>query len=398
MNYHIQGCDHKDIPIANLPSNPPTEERYIENLAYVVASPNITRYKARRTATGISKPSIFSGLPSNRILGIPGCFPLDLMHLISLNIPDLLISLFRGTIDRDKNDKNPWPWAVLKGDTWIAHGAAVARAAPYLPGSFDKAPRNPAEKMSSGYKAWEFLTYMFCLAPAVLYGVLEEPYYGNFCMLAVAVRMAHQRRITKENNCEMHKLFVMFVEGFERIYYRRDASRLHFCRQAIHLLLHIAPEILRVGPLVYFTQWTMERTIGNLGEEVKQPSNPFANLSMRGLRRAKVNALTARCPELDLSNRKPNPRGSQDLGRGFLLLRARDSCKREIKNTSEAAAIRAYFTAASEDLHEEWKPFVERWARVQLPNGQVARSAWKEKQKPLTKVRMARNVKVMKIA
>ncbi len=116
---------------------------------------------------------------------------MDLMHLISLNIPDLFVALFRGSIGRDKRDKAPWPWAVLKGDTWIAHGAAVAAAAPYLPGSFDKAPRNPAEKISSGYKAWEFLTYMFGLAPAVLYGVLPEPYYGNFCMLAVAVRMAH---------------------------------------------------------------------------------------------------------------------------------------------------------------------------------------------------------------
>ncbi len=138
----------------------------------------------------------------------------------------------------------------------------------------------------------------------------------------------------------------------------------------------------------------MERTIGNLGEEVKQPSNPFANLSMRGLRRAENNALIARCPELDLSDKNPKPRGSHDLGGGFQLLRARDRCKRAITNTKEAAAIRAYFAAATTDLDESWNPAVDRWARIRLPNGQVARSAWKEKQKPLNKVRMARNVKV----
>lgn len=37
---------------------------------------------------------------------------------------------------------------------------------------------------------------------------------------------------------------------------------------------------------------------------------------------------------------------------------------------------------------------IARWARLHLPNGQVARSRWKETRKPLTKVRTARNVKV----
>jgi hypothetical protein len=36
---------------------------------------------------------------------------------------------------------------------------------------------------------------------------------------------------------------------------------------------------------------------------------------------------------------------------------------------------------------------VRRWARLRLPNGQVARSMWKESLKPLTKIRIARNVK-----
>ncbi|KAH9941333.1 hypothetical protein B0H21DRAFT_676936, partial [Amylocystis lapponica] len=34
-----------------------------------------------------------------------------------------------------------------------------------------------------------------------------------------------------------------------------------------------------------------------------------------------------------------------------------------------------------------------KWARLRLPNGQVARTAWKEKRKPLHKLRISRNVK-----
>lgn len=99
------------------------------------------------------------------------------MHLPALNIPDLLLSLWRGTIECDRDDnKNLWDWATLKGDVWKNHGCAVAAATPYLPGSFDRPPRNPAEKINSGYKAWEFLLYIYGLGPGLFYDVLPFKY------------------------------------------------------------------------------------------------------------------------------------------------------------------------------------------------------------------------------
>jgi hypothetical protein len=73
-------------------------------------------------------------------------------------------------------------------------------------------------------------------------------------------------------------------------------------------------------------QWTLERTIGNLGEEIKQHSNPFTNLSQWGIRRARVNALKALIPDLepDRMEKKDLPRSSKDLGEGFVLLRAQE--------------------------------------------------------------------------
>ena len=61
----------------------------------------------------------------------------------------------------------PWPWAVLTGDAWVTHGKVVADAARYLPTSFGRTPRNPQEKISSGYKAWEFLYYLYGEGPGV---------------------------------------------------------------------------------------------------------------------------------------------------------------------------------------------------------------------------------------
>jgi hypothetical protein len=135
----------------------------------------------------------------------------------------------------------------------------------------------------------------------------------------------------------------------------------------------------------------MERTIGNLGEEIKQPSNPYANLSQRGVRRCQVNAMKAMFPALDTTDTEAqkSPRGSKDLGDGYVLLRARDEWLHKIDGDA-AAAIRKFLKA--QDATGELT--LKRWARLRLPNGQIARSAWKEKQKPLKNVRMARNVKV----
>lgn len=78
------------------------------------------------------------GLLHASTLGIPRCFGSDIMHLVALNLLDLLLSLWWGAIDCEKTDDHrTWDWAVLKGDVWKTHGDAVAATTPYLPGSFD---------------------------------------------------------------------------------------------------------------------------------------------------------------------------------------------------------------------------------------------------------------------
>jgi hypothetical protein len=99
------------------------------------------------------------------------------MHLLSLNISDLLVNLWWGILDCDKsNDCIVWDWATLRGNVWEMHGCQVAAATPYLSGSFDCPPRDPAEKISNGYKAWDFLMYLFSLGPGLLYNILPEKY------------------------------------------------------------------------------------------------------------------------------------------------------------------------------------------------------------------------------
>ncbi|KAF8068692.1 hypothetical protein FPV67DRAFT_1394298, partial [Lyophyllum atratum] len=121
-NYDVPGCNHDDIKTNEIGGGSPDD--------------------------------IFSGLPPSRRLPLPSGFPGDSMHVPTLNIGELLPPLWRGTFQCAVTDNiKDWEWAVLTGDIWKAHGAAVARARPYIPGSYDRPPRNIAEKISSGYKA-----------------------------------------------------------------------------------------------------------------------------------------------------------------------------------------------------------------------------------------------------
>ncbi|KAJ7649592.1 hypothetical protein B0H17DRAFT_958446 [Mycena rosella] len=315
------------------------------------------------------------------------------MHLI-LNLFELLMGLWRGTLDCDPlDDRSLWDWTGLKDDViWQKHGARVAAATPYLPNSFDRPPRNPAEAMSSGYKAQECLTYLFGLGPGLLRDILPDVYWRHYCKIVRGYRLIYQRKITKEEVVTAHKLLCEAVEDYESLYYRRLPSRLHFVRQSIHILLHEALEIIRLGPGTYYTQWTMERTIGNLGEEIKQHSDPYENLSQRVTRRAQVNALKSLIPDLEPDN-DCLPCSSEDLGDSYALLRARDKYNQTICGLA-GDAIKDYLEDTTGITYaENFSPSLQRWARLLLPNGQIARSAWKEKQKALNKVRMSRNIR-----
>lgn len=249
-------------------------------------------------------------------------FPSDIMHLI-LNLAEIMMGLWQGTLDCASTDnKSEWTWAVLVGDTWSKHGEDVAQCTPYLPGSFDQPPRNPAEKINSSYKAWKWLLYLFGLGPGLLYGVLPRDIWKSYCKLVVGVQWIYQNSISRSELCNAYNFLVQFTEEFEKLYYQQRTDRIHFVHQSIHSLSHAALEMSCIGPGTYTSQWTIEWSIGNLTGEIKQDLRPYANLSERAYQRAEINALKAMVPELDRDHGKENhiPRNCKDLGDGYVLL------------------------------------------------------------------------------
>ncbi|KAF8235338.1 hypothetical protein L208DRAFT_1541830 [Tricholoma matsutake] len=137
-----------------------------------------------------------------------------------------------------------WDWMKLVGDVWVDRGKLVADATPYFPSSFHRPPCNPAEKISSGYKAIEYFLYLFGLGPTFFRTILPQKYWRNFCKLVRGVCIIIKRSIRGRQLQEAHSYLVQFVKEFENLYYQRHVDRLHFCCPCLHALLHAAPEVL----------------------------------------------------------------------------------------------------------------------------------------------------------
>ncbi|KAJ2979704.1 hypothetical protein NUW54_g11102 [Trametes sanguinea] len=133
------------------------------------------------------------------MLGVPDVFAADLMHLVCLNLTELIMGLLRGSLTcEDPDDRATWVWAVFADrEVWQTHGRLVGNATRYLPGSFDRPPRNPAEKISSGYKAWEFLLYVYGLLPGLLRAIRSNEEQQSNHMTTLPMRRQHLKEVIR---------------------------------------------------------------------------------------------------------------------------------------------------------------------------------------------------------
>jgi hypothetical protein len=116
-NYNVDSSMHGDVNVRNIPEA--SCEQYQLNLCILMASPNEAQYRSRHLETGILRPSIFSGINHSNTFGLPKSAGSDIMHLGALNLLDIMISLWHGTIDyTNPDDKASWDWAVLQGEVW----------------------------------------------------------------------------------------------------------------------------------------------------------------------------------------------------------------------------------------------------------------------------------------
>jgi hypothetical protein len=225
---------------------------------------------------------------------------------------------------------------------------------------------------------------------------LPEAYWKHFCKLVRIFDILELDSISREEITELRQLSIEYAREFELLYVQRHATRVHFVRPWIHTILHMAREILRIGPPCYYSQWTMERLIGMLEHELRLHSNPYANIAMIATRLAQKNTMLALLPELVL----PEVRFSDldiDFGNGYGIKHPIDARQYKL-SLIEANAIAQFREWYNNDGHtfnlDERVTKVVRWAKFAMPNGSEARAEWKERLKPLSHLRISRMVEV----
>ena len=379
-SYDILGCCHNDVTFKDLHKfwQPEyTGTAYKRNLRLLLSAWTPALYNKYRLQTSLCKPTLFSGLTT---LGIPNIFTMDLMHLSVLNDPDLLLGLWRGTIKHYPPDNvSTWDWAVLKDQKrWKAHGETIKAAIPFILSSFGRAPQNPAEKINSGYKAWEFQLYIYGLGPVLLRHILPQLYWEHYCKLVARIQVLQHPIITRQGLQDGDKTLKSFVKDFEALYYQQKESCIHFVHHSINLLTHIALETVWAGPPACYAQWTMEMAIGNLGREICQDKDFFWNLEECGLLRAQINSLMVMYPKLEINQ------GVQRLSvyahafpDGYAFLPWCDNTARAMADL-EYGALMIYWQQAGWPNWLSWPNSIVCWGCLVLPNGQRAQSIWCE--------------------
>ena len=169
-NYTVSGCSHPDIQDKDLGVyHINLDQKYCQNLAHLLSACTQAEYCVRCLEVGLCKQTLFSGLP-HQPLPVPNIFTMDIMHLTVLNDPDLFLKLFTAKINVYESDnKSMWDWAIFykNNAVWKAYGEFVVKAVLFIPSSFGRAPRDPAKKLNTGYKAWEFQQYIYGLGPTL---------------------------------------------------------------------------------------------------------------------------------------------------------------------------------------------------------------------------------------
>lgn len=88
-----------------------------------------------------------------------------------------------------------------------------------------------------------------------------------------------QHSIRKQDLVYAQELLDTAIIEFEEIYIQRQADRIHFSRPCLHAIWHLGLEVTRLAPPSLYAAWFVERTIGNLGQEIWSDSHPYSNLA-----------------------------------------------------------------------------------------------------------------------
>ena len=269
--------------------------------------------------TGISRKSILLEL---RSLHYPRSFPVDLMHLVLLNIAPSLYKLWNRTklsIDKANHAEFEVRPYHLSDSELATISTALAEAKNDIPTSLGHAPRE-IESHYKGYKAAEWEAWLKLYGVPLLDQRLGEPYVENFRLLSRIYTLATQHSVRQADIEILRSLVQRFVETFESLYYQEDPKKLSVCSVNVHYLLHLPDYIQDCGPAWGYWQFAMERFCGTIKPQARSKSQLSASLSNSLLKTEIINHTPFLQPRGQVTIRQPQYPRTEAIVIGMVLL------------------------------------------------------------------------------
>ncbi|KAF8688032.1 Transposase family tnp2, partial [Rhizoctonia solani] len=239
----------------NLPLR--THDESIAQGYHVLEAPHDTSRANRATECGIKGVTLLARLSSIRI---PDSFPVEVMHMIWINLVPQLMDLWQekfSGLDSGMEDYGIDPLLVNSLGTICTNSGAL------FPVSFGC--RVPHFKNRSHFTAESWSIWALYYAPHLLRGRFRKPeYYTHFVRLISILKEVMDYEIACSELPRIRKEIADWVEDFEIIYYQYDEERLR-----------------HMGPVCVYWSYPMERYCSFVGAAVKSRRFPYANIARR---------------------------------------------------------------------------------------------------------------------
>ncbi|KAB5587541.1 Transposase family Tnp2 protein [Ceratobasidium theobromae] len=224
--------------------------------------------------SGIKGVSVFHELPS---VSIPNTFPVDIMHMVWINLVPQLTKLWTGTfnmLDDGREDYSIHP------TVWDALAKLTESSGSTIPSSFGC--RVPNLNATSHFTAESWSMWATLLAPSLLRRRFRRAtYYIHFVQLIKLLNRCTSFSIRRDEINDIRQGLAKWVQDYERIYYQYNPSRIQTCTVNLHYLLHIADSVELLGPVWCYWTFPMERFCSYVGASVKSRRFPYANIVRR---------------------------------------------------------------------------------------------------------------------
>lgn len=270
-----------------------THRQYRDQLREIQNAPTENAGKKLQRQYGIIKQPLAT---VSRAFLMPSFFPIDGAHLPYADVTPTMYDRWTLTSKR-RNDER----FALTREQQVTIGMWMDRSSGNLPACFvANAPRNIFLKRNTQYKLHEWVSWAhYYSIPLLEYVGFPPDYIEHWALFVAAMELSLRPQALDSADVDLvQEYLAQFCEQNEVLYIADDVALVNRAPMCIHQLLHVADHLRWLGSLRHYSQYPMERTVGQVGRMVHSQKEPWANMVNELVIHARIQLLSLIYPQI----------------------------------------------------------------------------------------------------